>query len=61
LVAPLVRSSPRRGEAGFDSTRRTEAVMDAVRRIDTFLKKARTSWMTPFVGGAFAGVVLFWA
>jgi hypothetical protein len=35
--------------------------MDAVRRIDTFLKKARTSWMTPFVGGAFAGVVLFWA
>lgn len=40
--------------------RRTEAVMEAVQRIDIFLKKASASWLTPFMGGAFAGVFLFW-
>ena len=40
--------------------RQMEAVMEAVQRIDTFLKKARASWLTPFMGGAFAGVFLFW-
>ena len=34
--------------------------MDAVLRFDAFLKKAKTSWLTPFMGGAFAGVFLFW-
>lgn len=33
--------------------------MDAVQRIGGFLKKAKESWLTPFMGGAFAGVVLF--
>jgi hypothetical protein len=37
-----------------------EVVMEAVQRIDTFLKKAKTSWMTPFMSGAFAGLFLFW-
>lgn len=41
-------------------TDEAEADMDAVLRIDAFLKKARTSWLTPFMGGAFAGVFLFW-
>jgi hypothetical protein len=34
--------------------------MDTVQRIDSFLMKAKTSWLTPFMGGAFAGVFLFW-
>jgi len=41
-------------------THETEAHMDAVLRFDALLKKARTSWLTPFMGGAFAGVFLFW-
>lgn len=35
--------------------------MDAILRIEEFLRKARTSWMAPFMGGACAGVFLFWA
>ena len=34
--------------------------MDAVQRIDSFFRQARASWLTPFMGGAFAGVILFW-
>jgi len=41
--------------------KRAEAVMNAVLRIRELLKTARTSWMTPFMGGACAGVFLFWA
>jgi hypothetical protein len=48
------------GEASLQARSETEAVMEAVLRIDTFLKKAKTSWMTPFMGGAFAGLFLFW-
>ena len=34
--------------------------MDAVQRIDSFFRQARASWLSPFMGGAFAGVFLFW-
>ena len=34
--------------------------MEAVQRFDMFFRKAKTSWMTPFMGGAFAGLFLFW-
>jgi hypothetical protein len=59
LVAGPMLPRRRCGE-GFLVIKPAEAVMEAVQRIDEFLKKARTSWMTPFMGGAFAGVFLFW-
>ncbi len=60
MIAEPVRTAAACGQES-SSTSETEAVMEAVLRIDTFLKKAKTSWMTPFMGGAFAGLFLFWA
>lgn len=59
FIAQQVPTGTRRGQR-HPTTRQTEAVMDTVQRIDSFLMKAKTSWLTPFMGGAFAGVFLFW-